>query len=118
VNISSGAGRSYSLTGIQAYASAKAGLIGFTRQTAVELGPSGIRVNCVAPGFVRSNPTTEKQWEAMGAEAQRQFVESIALRRLGKAEEIARAVVFFASADASYVTGQTISVDGGKWMLG
>lgn len=118
VNISSGAGRSYSLTGIQAYASAKAGLIGFTRQTAVELGPFGIRVNCVAPGFVRSNPTTEKQWDAMGAEGQRQFVESIALRRLGKAEEIARAVVFFASADASYVTGQTISVDGGKWMLG
>ncbi len=118
VNISSGAGRSYSLTGIQAYASAKAGLIGFTRQTAVELGPFGIRVNCVAPGFVRSNPTTEKQWDAMGAEGQRQFVESIALRRLGTAEEIARAVVFFASGDASYVTGQTISVDGGKWMLG
>jgi len=118
VNISSGAGRSYSLTGIQAYASAKAGLIGFTRQTAVELGPFGIRVNCIAPGFIRSNPTTEKQWEAMGPEGQRQFVESIALRRLGKAEEIARAVVFFASDDASYVTGQTISVDGGKWMLG
>lgn len=118
VNISSGAGRSYSLTGIQAYASAKAGLIGFTRQTAVELGPFGIRVNCVAPGFVRSNPATEQQWEAMGPEGQRKFVESIALRRLGKAEEIARAVVFFASDDASYVTGQTISVDGGKWMLG
>jgi 3-oxoacyl-[acyl-carrier protein] reductase len=118
VNISSGAGRSYSLTGIQAYASAKAGLIGLTRQTAVELGPFGIRVNSVAPGFVRSNPTTERQWEAMGLEGQRQFVESIALRRLGRAEEIARAVVFFVSPDASYVTGQTISVDGGKWMLG
>ncbi len=118
VNISSGAGRSYSLTGVQAYASAKAGLIGFTRQTAVELGPFGIRVNSVAPGFVRSNPTTERQWEAMGLEGQRQFVESIALRRLGRAEEIARAVVFFVSPDASYVTGQTISVDGGKWMLG
>jgi 3-oxoacyl-[acyl-carrier protein] reductase len=118
VNISSGAGRSYSLTGIQAYASAKAGFIGFTRQTAVELGPFGIRVNSVAPGFVRSNPSTERQWEAMGPRGQRQFVESIALRRLGRVEEIARAVVFFASPDASYVTGQTISVDGGKWMLG
>ena len=53
VNISSGAGRSYSLTGIQAYASAKAGLIGFTRQAARELGAHGVRVNCVAPGFVR-----------------------------------------------------------------
>src|SRR2546429_7628178 len=83
VNISSGAGRSYSLTGIQAYASAKAGLIGFTRQTAVELGPFGIRVDCLAPGVIRSNPTTEKQREAMSAESQRQFVESIALRLQG-----------------------------------
>ena len=118
VNISSGAGRSYSLTGIQAYASAKAGLIGFTRQTARELGEHGIRVNCVAPGFVRSNPATERQWEAMGAAGQRELVESIALRRLGAPEEIARVVAFFASPDASYVTGQTISVDGGRWMLG
>jgi len=118
VNISSGAGRSYSLTGIQAYASAKAGLIGFTRQTAMELGPHGIRVNSIAPGFILSNPATEKQWEAMSLEGQRAFLHGLALRRLGRPEEIARAVVFFASDDASYVTGQTISVDGGKWMLG
>jgi len=118
VNISSGADRSYSLTGIQAYAGAKAGLIGFTRQTAMELGPYGIRVNCVAPGFVRSNPATERQWDAMGPDGQQAFLNSLALRRLGRPEEIARAVVFFASDDASYVTGQTISVDGGKWMLG
>jgi 3-oxoacyl-[acyl-carrier protein] reductase len=118
VNISSGAGRSYSLTGIQAYASAKAGLIGFTRQTARELGEFGIRVNCVAPGFVRSNPSTERQWQAMGEAGQRRLIDSIALRRLGEPEDIARAVVFFASDDARYVTGQTISVDGGHWMLG
>jgi 3-oxoacyl-[acyl-carrier protein] reductase len=118
VNISSGAGRSYSLTGIQAYASAKAGLIGFTRQTARELGAHGIRVNCVAPGFVRSNPATERQWEAMGETGQQRLLEAIALRRLGTPEDIARAVVFFASDDAAYVTGQTISVDGGHWMLG
>ena len=60
VNISSGAGRSVSLTGIQAYASAKAGQIGFTRQTAHELGRFGITVNCIAPGFVLSNPTTDR----------------------------------------------------------
>ena len=118
VNISSGAGRSYSLTGIQAYASAKAGLIGFTRQTARELGEHNIRVNCVAPGFIRSNPATERQWEAMGETGQRELIEAIALRRLGTPEEIARVVAFFISADASYVTGQTISVDGGRWMLG
>ena len=118
VNISSGAGRSYSLTGIQAYASAKAGLIGFTRQTARELGRHGIRVNSVAPGFIRSNPATERQWDAMGADGQARLVESIALHRLGTPEEIARAVVFFVSDNAAYITGQTISVDGGQWMLG
>jgi 3-oxoacyl-[acyl-carrier protein] reductase len=118
VNISSGAGRSYSLTGIQAYASAKAGLIGFTRQTARELGPHGIRVNCIAPGFLRSNPASEAQWQAMGEKGQQALLESIALRRLGTPEDIARAVVFFASDDAGWITGQTISVDGGHWMLG
>jgi len=118
VNISSGAGRSYSLTGIQAYASAKAGLIGFTRQTARELGQFGIRVNSIAPGFVRSNPASEAQWQAMGDAGQRALVESIALRRLGTPEDIARAVRFFVSDDAAWITGQTISVDGGHWMLG
>ncbi|HVC65907.1 MAG TPA: SDR family NAD(P)-dependent oxidoreductase [Candidatus Dormibacteraeota bacterium] len=118
VNISSGAGRSYSLTGIQAYASAKAGLIGFTRQTARELGAHGIRVNCVAPGFVRSNPASERQWQAMGEAGQQRLVDGIALRRIGTPEDIARAVLFFCADDSGYVTGQTISVDGGMWMLG
>ena len=65
VNISSGAGLGISLTGIQAYASAKAAQIGLTRQLAHELGPWGITVNNIAPGFVRSNPTTERQWEVV-----------------------------------------------------
>lgn len=118
VNISSGAGRSYSLTGIQAYAAAKAGLIGLTRQLARELGAFGIRVNCVAPGFVRSNPASERQWRAMGENGQRALLESIAMRRLGSPEEIAAVVAFFASDQASYVTGQTLSADGGTWMHG
>jgi 3-oxoacyl-[acyl-carrier protein] reductase len=113
VNISSGAGRSVSLTGIQAYASAKAGQIGFTRQMAHELGPFGITVNCIAPGFVLSNPTTEKQWQSYGEEGQRKLVEGIALRRLGKAQDIANGVKFFVSDDASWITGQVISIDGG-----
>jgi 3-oxoacyl-[acyl-carrier protein] reductase len=58
-------GRSYSQTGIQAYASAKAGLIGFTRQIARELGAFGITANSVAPGFVLSNPASQRQWDAM-----------------------------------------------------
>ena len=114
VNISSGAGLRVSLTGIQAYASAKAGQIGLTRQLAHELGPFGITVNCVAPGFVRCNPTTERQWQSYGDEGQRRLVESIATRRLGKPEDIAHAVLFFSSDFASWVTGQTLSVDGGR----
>jgi 3-oxoacyl-[acyl-carrier protein] reductase len=114
VNISSRAGLATSLTGIQAYASAKAGLIGLTRQLGHELGPFGITVNSIAPGFVRSNPTTERQWEAMGADGQAQLVESIALRRLGTPADIVHGVLFFASDFASWITGQVLSVDGGR----
>jgi 3-oxoacyl-[acyl-carrier protein] reductase len=114
VNISSGAGLGVSLTGIQAYASAKAGQIGLTRQLAHELGPWGITVNCVAPGFVRSNPTTEKQWESYGAEGQRRLVESIAMRRLGTPADIVHGVLHFASEDAGWTTGQTLAIDGGR----
>jgi 3-oxoacyl-[acyl-carrier protein] reductase len=113
VNIASGAGRSVSLTGIQSYASAKAGQIGFTRQMAHELGRFGITVNCIAPGFVLSNPTTIKQWESYGEEGQAALVEGIATRRLGKPEDIANGVRFFVSEASSWVTGQTISIDGG-----
>lgn len=114
VNISSGAGRTISLTGIQAYASAKAGQIGLTRQMAHELGPFGITVNCVAPGFVRSNPTTERQWEAMGEDGQAALLGNIALRKLGTPTDIANAVLFFASEHAGWITGETLGVDGGK----
>lgn len=117
VNVSSGAGRSFSLTGIQAYASAKAGQIGLTRQMARELGAFNITVNNVAPGFVRSNPATEKQWLNMGEQGQQGLLEAISLHRLGTAEEIAYAVLFFASDYASYVSGQVISVDGGQQMF-
>ena len=112
--ISSGAGLGVSLTGIQAYAAAKAGQIGLVRQLAHELGPFGINVNSVAPGFVRSNPDTEKQWLAMGDKGQRSLVESIALRRLGEPEDITNAVLFLVSDFASYISGQTLSVNGGR----
>ena len=113
VNISSGAGRSVSLTGIQAYTSAKAGQIGFTRQTAHELGRFGVTVNCIAPGFVRSNPASERQWQSYGEEGQRRIIERIALRRLGTPEDIANGVRFFVSSRASWITGQVLSIDGG-----
>jgi 3-oxoacyl-[acyl-carrier protein] reductase len=114
INISSGAGLGISLTGIQAYASAKAAQIGLTRQLAHELGPWGITVNNVAPGFVRSNAATERQWDSYGEEGQRKLVESIALKRLGSAEDIAYGVLFFASGFAGWITGQVLSIDGGK----
>ena len=114
INISSGAGLGISLTGIQAYASAKAAQIGLTRQLAHELGPWGITVNNIAPGFVRSNAATERQWESYGAEGQQQLVERIALKRLGTPDDIAFGVMFFASAYANWITGQVLSIDGGK----
>ena len=114
INISSGAGLGISLTGIQAYASAKAALIGLTRQLAHELGPWQITVNCIAPGFVLSNPNTEKQWQSYGEVGQKELIESIALKRLGSPDDITNGVLFFASEYASWITGQVLSIDGGK----
>jgi 3-oxoacyl-[acyl-carrier protein] reductase len=114
VNISSGAGLGISLTGIQAYAASKAAQIGLTRQLAHELGPWQITVNGVAPGFVRSNPSTERQWQSYGEAGQRALVERIALKRLGSPQDIAFAVLFFASPSAGWITGQVLRVDGGS----
>ncbi|MBX9595040.1 MAG: SDR family oxidoreductase [Roseomonas sp.] len=114
VTISSGAGLQPSRTGIQAYTSAKHGLIGLTRQLAHELGPHGITANSVAPGLMLTNPASIKQWEGYGAEGQARVIGGIALRRLGEAQDIANAVMFLASPMAGYINGQVISVDGGK----
>lgn len=114
ISISSIAGLGVSLTGIQAYASAKAAEVGLTRQLAHELGPFGITVNSVAPGFILSNPSTLKQWEAYGQEGQNKLLENIALRRTGEPADIAHMVLFLASPYAGWLSGQTIAVDGGK----
>jgi 3-oxoacyl-[acyl-carrier protein] reductase len=117
INISSAAGLTVSKTGIQAYTSAKAGQIGFTRQMAHELGPFGITVNCIAPGFILSNPTTERQWESYGEQGQRDLVLGIAMRRLGHPADIANGVLFFAAERSGWVTGQVIAIDGGSALL-
>jgi 3-oxoacyl-[acyl-carrier protein] reductase len=117
VNISSGAGLGVSKTGIQAYASAKAGQIGFTRQMAHDLGRYGITVNCIAPGFILSNPTTQKQWDSYGPAGQQALVEGIAMRKLGQPEDIANGVSFFTAEESGWVTGQIIAIDGGSAFL-
>jgi 3-oxoacyl-[acyl-carrier protein] reductase len=114
INISSGAGLGVSLTGIQAYASAKAAQIGLTRQLAHELGPWAITVNNIAPGFVRSNAATERQWQSYGEAGQAALVDRVALKRLGGVDDIAHGVLFLASEYASWITGQVLSIDGGK----
>ncbi len=114
VNIASGAGLRPSLTGIQAYTAAKHALVGLTKQLSQDLGPFGVTCNAVAPGFVRSNPSTERQWQSYGEDGQARLVSSIHTRRLGTAQDIANAVVFLASQQAGWVSGQILSVDGGR----
>jgi 3-oxoacyl-[acyl-carrier protein] reductase len=114
VNIASGAGLRPSLTGIQAYTAAKHALVGLTKQLSQDLGRLGITTNAVAPGFVRSNPSTEAQWQRLGPEGQARFVETIHARRLGEASDVAAAVLFLASDRAGWISGQVLSVDGGR----
>ena len=93
------------------YAAAKAGVMGFTRALARELGARGITVNAVAPGFIDTDMT-----RALGDEARSQLVEQIPLKRLGEPHEIADAVLFLAGPMAAYITGTTLHVNGGMYM--
>lgn len=93
------------------YAASKAGLIGFTKSAARELARRGITVNAVAPGFIDTDMTKE-----LSAAAKEEFLKNIAMGRLGSTDDIASAIIFFASDDASYVTGQVLAVDGGLTM--
>jgi 3-oxoacyl-[acyl-carrier protein] reductase len=113
VTISSGAGLRPSLTGIHAYTAAKHALVGLTKQLSLELGRHGICVNSIAPGFILSNPATGRQWDALGREGQAQLIDRIHTRRLGTPEDIAAAAAFLTGAEAGWITGQIISVDGG-----
>ncbi|MDO3680801.1 3-oxoacyl-[acyl-carrier-protein] reductase [Paenibacillus ehimensis] len=110
VNISSVVGTTGN-AGQMNYAAAKAGVIGMTKTAAKELASRGITVNCVAPGFIETDMT-----DKLSEDQRSQLMTQIPLARLGQPEDIAKAVVFLASDDSSYMTGQTLHVDGGMYM--
>jgi NAD(P)-dependent dehydrogenase (short-subunit alcohol dehydrogenase family) len=122
VNVASDAGRGAMLRGT-VYGAGKGGIIAFTRHLALELGPSGIRVNCVSPGVIKTTRIEAIESGAKlspkAAEAHKvleQLAQKSPLGRIGNPQEIASVVVFLASDASSYVTGQTISVNGGDLM--
>jgi 3-oxoacyl-[acyl-carrier protein] reductase len=93
------------------YAAAKAGIVGFSKSLAREVGARNITINCVAPGFIDTDMT-----RALGAEQRSALIGHIPLGRLGEARDVAAAVAFLASPGASYITGSTIHVNGGMYM--
>jgi 3-oxoacyl-[acyl-carrier protein] reductase len=98
------------------YTGAKAGIIGFTSQLAKDLGPFGIRVNAIMPGFILTQPDARvaQRYEVLSVEEQEAMLRPIPLGRPGRPEEVAAVVLFLASAAASYVSGATIEVNGGR----
>jgi 3-oxoacyl-[acyl-carrier protein] reductase len=110
INITSVVGASGN-PGQSNYAAAKAGVAGMSRALARELGSRNITVNCVAPGFIATDMTA-----ALSAEQQKALLGQIPMGRLGQPDEIAHAVVYLASAQAAYITGQELHVNGGMYM--
>ncbi|MDD2700747.1 MAG: 3-oxoacyl-ACP reductase FabG [Sideroxydans sp.] len=110
INISSVVGSSGN-SGQTNYSASKAGMVGFTKSLAQEIGSRNVTVNCVAPGFIDTDMT-----QALGEEQRAKLVEHVPLKRLGKPEDIAAAVAFLAGPGAAYITGTTMHVNGGMYM--
>ena len=93
------------------YAAAKAGIVGFSKSLAREVGSRNITVNCVAPGFIETDMT-----RALAADQVKKLVENVPLGRLGRIDDVAQAVLFLCSPGAAYITGATLHVNGGMYM--
>jgi len=104
-----------SLAGVQ-YTASKAGIEGLTRQLAFDWGKSNIRVNAVAPTVTLTGERIQALWDAKGGDAQEKVLSAIPLGRLGTMQEVAAVVVFLASAESGYITGQTIDISGGRYL--
>jgi NAD(P)-dependent dehydrogenase (short-subunit alcohol dehydrogenase family) len=112
VNLASIAGRGLSEASSSAYATAKGGIIAFTKKLSIELGPHGINVNAIAPATTLTE-RIRPRWEQRPPEARARVVEATPLRRMGEAVDQAKVICFLASSDADFVTGLTIDVTGG-----
>ena len=113
ITLSSAAGRKASERTIVGYAAAKAGLKIFTQDLAAQVGPYGVRVNCLAPEMIMTE--TNQQW--IPADAQRALAEAHPLRRLGTPEDVARAALFLASDESSWISGVIVDVAGGAVLV-
>ena len=91
------------------YAASKAGLIGMSKSIAKEVATKNITVNCIAPGWIKSEMT-----DGLSEDIKKNFLDRIPMKKIGKPEDIANTVIFLASEEAEYITGQTITVDGGR----
>lgn len=113
VNISSVAARGDSARSGAAYAAAKAGVRALTRKLAIELGPHGITCNAIAPSMTLSERIERRMWRQRTPEEQKAIIEAVPLRRVSTPEDQAKVILFLASEDAGFISGQTIEVTGG-----